>query len=382
MYSINDFARMMQDQVRMGAYLAALGRAVRPGCSVLDIGTGTGVFALAACRLGAGKVYAVEPLDAIHAARQIAADNGLGERIEFIRASSFDIRLPVPVDLIVSDMRGTLPLFGDHIPAIIDARRRLLAHGGTLIPSRDRLWAAPVTLPDWYAETVDAFAAAPLDLNLATMRTAAVNSTHRLSFGGDALLGEPRCWADLDYARIEAADVRADLDWTLDAGGRVHGIGLWFETDLDGQSGFSTGPGGPKAIYGRLVLPLAEPLRLAPGDGIEVALQARLVGGDYLWLWDTQVRPSGDHAQPRVRLRQSSLKGQLFSLDQLRVQADDYAPTLDSQGELAGLVLSLMTGEHSLRDIARQAALHLPDRFPRPEDALGLVKALAAQYGR
>ncbi len=58
--------------------LAALERAVRPGDRVLDFGTGSGVLACAAARLGAGAVLAldIDP-QAVAAARRNVALNGL-----------------------------------------------------------------------------------------------------------------------------------------------------------------------------------------------------------------------------------------------------------------------------------------------------------------
>ena len=41
---------MLADRVRTDSYAAALERTVRPGCVVLDVGTGTGMLAMLACR--------------------------------------------------------------------------------------------------------------------------------------------------------------------------------------------------------------------------------------------------------------------------------------------------------------------------------------------
>jgi hypothetical protein len=58
-----EHARMLHDERRTGDYLHALAEAVRPGDVVLDIGTGSGVLAIAAARAGARRVYAVEASD-------------------------------------------------------------------------------------------------------------------------------------------------------------------------------------------------------------------------------------------------------------------------------------------------------------------------------
>src|SRR5215213_6400273 len=124
-YSVSGYAAMIADAPRMDGYAAALEATVRPGSVVLDIGAGTGIMALLACRLGARRVYAVDPGDAIHLARAAARAAGFADRIEFIQGLSTDVELPEPADVMVSDLRGVLPLFERHLPSVIDARERL-----------------------------------------------------------------------------------------------------------------------------------------------------------------------------------------------------------------------------------------------------------------
>src|SRR3954469_11620903 len=93
-YSERGYGHMVADHSRVDAYARALEASVRPGCTVLDLGTGTGIFALVAARLGARRVYAVEPSDAIATAARLARANGVAERIEFIQGFSTEITLP------------------------------------------------------------------------------------------------------------------------------------------------------------------------------------------------------------------------------------------------------------------------------------------------
>ena len=104
LYSVHDHGCMIAHRVRVRSYRRALEKVVKPGSVVVDIGTGTGLFALFACKLGARKVFAIENGEVIELARQIAKDNGCADRIEFIRDLSTRVELPSRADAIVADI--------------------------------------------------------------------------------------------------------------------------------------------------------------------------------------------------------------------------------------------------------------------------------------
>ena len=93
-YTVSAYGQMIQDRGRMAAYAAALKNRVAPGGVVADIGAGPGVFSLLACQYGARRVYAIEPADVICLAREVAAANGYGDRIQFFQAVSTRVALP------------------------------------------------------------------------------------------------------------------------------------------------------------------------------------------------------------------------------------------------------------------------------------------------
>ena len=53
MYQLDQFALMFTDRIRMDAYAAAIQKSVKPGDTVVDLGSGLGIFALLACKAGA-----------------------------------------------------------------------------------------------------------------------------------------------------------------------------------------------------------------------------------------------------------------------------------------------------------------------------------------
>lgn len=310
MYSVSAYGKMIADDVRMDAYVAALRKAIRPGCVVVDLGSGPGVFALIACKLGARRVYAVEPESVITIARETAAANGFADRIEFFENLSTEVTLPERADVIISDLRGVLPWFEQHIPSIIDARERLLAPGGVLIPHRDMLWAAVVEAPDRYEELVDPWRNNKFELDLSAGARFVTNAWRKVYIKPEQLLVEPVCWTTIDYYEVDSRDFRADISWQVKRNGTAHGLAIWFDSELLDGIGFSNHPSAPDVIYGNAFFPFSEAVEVAEGEHIKARLSAKLIDDDYVWRWDTDF--------PKVSLKQSTFFGLPLSLERLQ----------------------------------------------------------------
>ena len=96
--------------------------------SVLDVGTGSGVLAIAAAKLGATVVSAIDiDADAVENARENIARNGVAQAVEaHVRDFTTDSALP-PADLVIANLTGTL--LAKHARAVA----RLVRPAGTLI---------------------------------------------------------------------------------------------------------------------------------------------------------------------------------------------------------------------------------------------------------
>lgn len=312
MYSLHFYGEMIANAPRIEPYVEALRRSVTPDSVVLDLGCGQGLFALLACQFGARRAYAVEPDNVINIGREAAVANGFADRIEFFQSLSTDVTLPEPASIIISDLRGVLPLFQKHIPSIIDARKRLLAAGGVLIPRRDLLWAALVEAPERYEEIVGPWQNRLFGVDLSAGLSKITNSWRKTRLKADELLTEATRWATLDYVTIDSPDTSAEISWRIGRSGVIHGIALWFETELADGIGFSNQPGEPELVYGNGFLPFPRAVEVREGERIEVKLRADLVQSDYVWTWAT------DFTDQKIEFRQSTFFGTALSPEQLR----------------------------------------------------------------
>jgi protein arginine N-methyltransferase 1 len=326
-------------------------------------------------------VYAIESGDIIQLARQAAANNGLADHIEFIQGISTRLDLPEKVDVIVSDVRGILPHCEMGLPSIIDARGRFLRSGGRLIPQRDLLWAGLVHAPDAHSEMVGAWKTNGYELDFQMIRDKALNSWRKFRFTCDHLVSEPCCWATLDYRTLASPNTAGQIQWTLDRVTRVHGLALWFDCEVSDGVGFSNSPASPtKQIYGQAFFPWSRPVELSPGDEVSVQIRADLIGGDYVWCWNTDITSRACPSRPLASFRQSTFHGSLLSPARLRKRASAFVPTLNEDGRADCMILQQMADGLPLNQIARNLADQFSRLFPTSQKALDRVGDLSAKY--
>ena len=378
MYNIREYAAMIHDARRVEAYQRALQLSVTPDSVVVDIGTGLGIFALLACQAGARKVYAIEPSEVIAVARQLAAINGYLERIEFIEDLSTRVTLPEPADVIVSDLGGAIPLFQQHLPTIMDARKRLLKPHGTLIPKCDTLWAGVVSAPAAHARIAPSTdRALGLDMRLAWNLAANLSSTVRFTEG--QLMAAPQRLAVLNYSELDDPNLHTQVKWDAIRPGSGHGIGVWFERTVAEGISYSTAPGEPEMVYSPLFLPWAEAVELVEGDTVLLEIRADLRSDDYILSWNTRI---SNATGVKCLFRQSEFFGEARSPARLRKQSAAHVPQLSDDGAIEGAILHHMDGRNTIADIAREVQQQFPTRFPTLELAIGHVGDLSRKYSK
>jgi protein arginine N-methyltransferase 1 len=370
MYTVADYDAMLADAVRTQAYLGAIARAVRPGDVVVEIGTGVGYFAVAAARAGARHVYAIEQNPAVALGPAVAAANDCADRITFLQGHSMRLTLPEKGDVLLEDLRGILPLAGDHIPSVMDARTRHLRAGATIVPVRDTLWAAPAEADTGFRERHVVLGDAPYGIDRRTVDTFTRQDWYRADIKREQLFAPPAQWAAIEFATVSTPNVSGAAEWTLERAGCVEGICVWFDTDLGFGCGYSNAPGLATTLHGRGFLPLTHAVDVLSGDRVRTEIRASLVDGEYVLAWDTDVEPLPGSRRGRAHFRQSNIAASPMTLERLQRRRDDHRPTRGAATALLYELLSLADSSRTLRQIADALAAAHPARFRDPGAAL------------
>ena len=155
---------MMNEKNRNQAYFDALKAVIKPDSSVFEIGTGSGLLAMMAAKLGAKQVTTCENVALIaETAQQIIADNNFEKTIKVIAKKSIDINIgaefEAKADILVSEIFSS-ELLGEHVlPSLEDAKKRLLKPQGKVIPAAGSIMIGLFTGDDIHRNLVveDAF---------------------------------------------------------------------------------------------------------------------------------------------------------------------------------------------------------------------------------
>lgn len=133
-WKVVDYEAMRDDEPRTQGYEAAIKKRLAGtdgSITVVDIGTGSfALLAIMAARAGARKVYAIEKnAEAAELARKTVEKEKLQDKIEVIEGDSMQVELPEKVDLIVSELIGSIATQEGVEPIIKDATARFIKGG-------------------------------------------------------------------------------------------------------------------------------------------------------------------------------------------------------------------------------------------------------------
>jgi len=285
-----EHARMLHDDRRTNDYIAALRDAVRPEDIVLDIGTGSGVLAIAAARAGARHVYAVEASDIADVAERVFAANRMQERVTLIRGWSREIELPEPADVLVAEVIGNEPFEEEILETTLDARRRLLKPDARLIPHTLDLVARPLLLPNTEARqrTIGRRAIERwrqlYDIEFQPLLDAAFpgpvnNPTEAEVLAAWPPAGSPVSLATVELARLQRPTIDASAELAVAPSASINAVAITFRAHLHGSTVHTLDPWTwPSSSWATSVWVLPDTMRVGPRDSLRVRYSRRVPG--------------------------------------------------------------------------------------------------------
>jgi len=140
---------MMNEVERNTAYYMGLKAAVTADKLVFEIGTGSGLLSMMAARLGAQRVVACEAESLIaETAQKIVEQNNYQNIVKVLPKTSFAVEpgkdLPEKADILIHELFSSELLGENVLPAIEDAKNRLLKPAAKIIPAAASIMIALV----------------------------------------------------------------------------------------------------------------------------------------------------------------------------------------------------------------------------------------------
>ena len=268
---------MMNEPRRNQAYFDALEAAITPASQVFEIGTGSGLLAMMAARLGAEHVTTCEAVPLIaDAAQRIVAENGYESTVAVIPKRSTDVAvgqdLPRQADILVSEIFSS-ELLGEHVlPSIEDAKRRLLKPGGRVIPAAGSIMVA-------------LFGGDDLGRNLRVEDSFGFRLQHFNSIVSDKqtirrddlaveMLSDDTVGFRFDFESAASHPPESKtLRIPVTKAGRCHGVIQWIRLQMDEDVVFENHPSrkSPVSNWQRCAYVFREPIDVAPGQVAVIA---------------------------------------------------------------------------------------------------------------
>jgi hypothetical protein len=262
---------LIADRVRNAAFEKALRALIKKGeTTVADIGTGTGLLALMAAKLGAREVFLYEAAEVAGVAAKILKANG-ARNCHLIPCHSTEMVDPPKVDVVVSETLGNYALEEHIIETLADARKRFLKPGGVMIPRRLEQFVAPV-VSDRIQREFDAWDDTGFDLSVA--RGMSLNNIYVRTLKPAELL-DPQVWDTVEFGTDARSSRKGEASWKIKSPATIYGFAVWWKAELVPGVELSTAPDAPRTHWEQLYFPLLSPIAVKRDEVIAVALRSK-----------------------------------------------------------------------------------------------------------
>ncbi len=282
---------MLIDKPRIDSYHSAISRFVKPGDTVIDVGTGVGILALFAAQQGAKKVYAIDHSNIISVAKRVARFNKIKD-IVFIQTHSKQLTLDSPVDVILHEQMGNF-LFDEYmVDNICDLRDRLLKKGGRIIPDTFELFIEPVKATD--SHHVPMIRELKIhDIDFSCIKEKGAEELYSFLWRNDPaaidyFLCDPQPVYRFDLQTINPVDIPDAFDYSrvIRHAGRLDGFVVYFHSIFDNDIILTSGPVQNRGTNWKYWLLRVESAIFKKGDIINFQLKADDLKIPATWRWN------------------------------------------------------------------------------------------------
>lgn len=273
---------MLADSHRNDAYEKALRKAVKPGHTVLDIGTGSGLLSMMAARAGASHVVACEMHERLaQTAKEIVALNGFADSIQVHHKKSTLLKvgeeLPEKADIVVSEILDVGALGEGALPSIRHAVQQLAKPNAILIPSAVKLWGQLIEIPARSkvapVKEVSGFDLSPFEqYRIPNEYLKVVLKAEKYK-----ALSPVMPLLDIDFYQLPPAypddqPRQIPLEIPINTPGTLQAIVFWFDLYLDEDTMVSSKPNGELEHWGQALFCFPNPKPVGAGSTVPVTL--------------------------------------------------------------------------------------------------------------
>ncbi|GFR86495.1 protein arginine N-methyltransferase 3 [Elysia marginata] len=264
---------MLKDKVRTESYRDFMLKNPQlfEGKTMLDVGCGTGILSMFAVQAGASQVVAVDQSNIIYQAMDIARENGMHEKITFVKGRLEDVELPIQkFDIIVSEWMGYFLLFEAMLDSVLWARDRYLTPGGCVYPDHFSMKVVGMSDPELRKSKLE-FWDDVYGFKMSCMKSSVSDEVNVRLVKDDLIITEPSVIKDLDVMQCTVSELDFTCEFSLKckADGEITALVGYFDTDFirgcTTKVNFSTGPEATPTHWEQAVMMLPTPVTVQKG---------------------------------------------------------------------------------------------------------------------
>ena len=268
---------MARDTLRQEAYEQAIRQNVKDKV-VVEIGPGSQlIWTLICVEAGVRKIYAIEENEtAYHAAKQLAQQKGVSEKIELIQGLSTDVNLPEKADVCISEIIGCIGN-SEGVARYLNDAKRFLKPNGIMIPAGCLTLLSPGFKPEvtyWDDFLEEVLQDYQRNISKKLGKEFKITRYYIHNFPKSNLIGSPQSFEEMWFNdEVIAEEFDKTLTFPVEKSSPFDGLVLWIKLYVDSEAVLDTL--NQTTSWEPLYIPM-EPFSLEKGDVIEVRCRSKV----------------------------------------------------------------------------------------------------------